>query len=200
MKKVISICLCLVLMSSLLIGCGQSEDPDTDTVYVKKNGSITEISIGDFDKDYYDQEELQQFIEDEITSYKEENEDCDVKMDSVSVEEGVAKLSMNYGDYSDYAGFNGVEFFAGTVVQAIAAGYTFDVAYNSVEAGTEAGSADQTEVTGDDKFKVVVLNEDTDVVVKGKIAYVSGDNVTVKSDNTASVAAMNEGVSYIIYK
>lgn len=200
MKKVISICLSLILMSSLLVGCGKSENPDTDTVYVKKNGSITEISIGSFDKEYYDQEELSQFIEDEITSYKDENENCDVKMDSVSVEEDVATLSMKYGDYEDYAGFNGVEFFAGTVVQAIAAGYTFDVAYNSVEAGTETGSADQTEVTNSDKFKVVVLNEDTDVVIKGKIVYVSDSNVTVKSDNTASVKQINDGVSYIIYQ
>lgn len=47
---------------------------------------------------------------------------------------------------------------------------------------------------------VVVINEDTDVVVKGTIRYVSAGSVTVKDKNTASVKTVNDGVSYIVYK
>ena len=45
-----------------------------------------------------------------------------------------------------------------------------------------------------------MVNEDTDVVVKGTILYISSGSVSVKSTDTASVKMLDEGVSYIVYK
>ena len=112
---------------------------------------------------------------------------------------------------------NGRELFAGTVVQAIAAGYKFGGDFLEVEDGKTAGNAvsdtegaagnaavadtvDGSTATSDEDCKVVVINEDTDVVVKGTIKYVSAGSVTVKDKSTAAVKPVNGGVSYIIYK
>ena len=98
-------------------------------------------------------------------------------------------------------------------MQTIAAGYSFDTDFVEVEDGalvggpfdTEqseaaAGAVSVSEVTSNEDYKVVVLNEDTDVVVKGQICYVSAGSVTVKDKKTASVTTRNEGLSYIVYK
>ncbi len=231
MKKVCSLCL-VILMISLISGCA-TKFPDTDTVYIQKNGTISEASVESFDKEYYSQDELKSFIKDQIADYEDEHDSGNVKMTSFKVEDSTAKLMMKYDGYQSYADFNGTEFFAGTVIQAIAAGYAFDVNFAEVEDGkiqgealntesitesgteamlqtteeastqatlqtTEAVSAD--EVTANDDYKVVILNEDTSVVVNGTICYVSSEGVTVKADDTAEVKELNDQISYIVYK
>lgn len=218
MKKVCSICL-TILMISLISGCA-TRFPEEDTVYIQKNGTISEASVESFDKDYYSQEELESFIKDEIDDY-EKDYDGSVKMVAFKVEEDTAKLMMKYGDYQSYSDFNGQELFTGTVVQAIAAGYQFDVNFAEVKDGevegeslntqdateslTEAvpqttSAVDAKDITSNEDYKVVILNEDTDVEVKGTIRYVSTNGVTLKDENTASVKALNGEVSYLVYE
>ncbi len=211
MKKIYSICLAMLLFM-MLSGCSTSY-PDTDTVYIQKNGSVQEATVESFEKDYYSEEELKEFITAAIEAYEEEHEDGGVEMKSFEIEEGTAKLMMKYDSCKNYEDFNGRELFAGTVVQTIAAGYSFDTDFVEVEDGalvggpfdTEqseaaAGAVSVSEVTSNEDYKVVVLNEDTDVVVKGQICYVSAGSVTVKDKKTASVTTRNEGLSYIVYK
>ena len=235
MKKVCSICL-VILMISLVSGCA-TKFPDTDTVYIQKNGEISEASVESFDKKYYSQDELESFIKDEIADYEDAHDSGSVKLTSFKMEDKTAKLMMKYDGYQNYSDFNGTELFEGTVVQAIAAGYKFDVDFAEVEdgkvkaesTGTESAteslvesatesltegatesltetatqateSVSASDVTSNDDYKVVILNKDTDVEVKGTICYVSTKGVTVKDDNTATVKELNDEVSYIVYK
>ena len=62
MKKLFSICLVCLAIAGLLTGCGKSLEADRDTVYVQKKGTVTSAAISDFDKDYYDEEELKKLI------------------------------------------------------------------------------------------------------------------------------------------
>ena len=235
MKKVCSICL-VILMISLVSGCA-TKFPDTDTVYIQKNGEISEASVESFDKKYYSQDELESFIKDEIADYEDAHDSGSVKLTSFKMEDKTAKLMMKYDGYQSYSDFSGTELFEGTVVQAIAGGYKFDVDFAEVEDGkvkaesldtesateslaesateslTEGATESLTEtatqttesvsvsdVTSNDDYKVVILNKDTDVEVKGTICYVSTKGVTVKDDNTATVKELNDEVSYIVYK
>lgn len=215
MKKICSICL-VVLVLGMISGCA-TKYPETDTVYIQKNGTVQEATVESFDKEYYKEEELKEFITAEIEEYEGTYEKGSVKLKDFLVEEGMAKLMMNYDGYQSYMDFNGRELFAGTIVQAIAAGYSFSGDFLEVKDGqTVGGSVSDTEgtegsqtvteavdgsaVTAEDDCKVVVINEDTDVVVKGTIRYVSAGSVTVKDKNTVSVKTVNDGVSYIVYK
>ncbi|MCI5494071.1 MAG: hypothetical protein MR425_08070 [Lachnospiraceae bacterium] len=217
MKKRYSMTL-LVLMLLFLSGCA-TKYPDKDTVYIQKNGKISEATVASFDKDYYNEDELKSFIEDAIASYEETDDAGKVSMKDFKVEDQTAKLMMAYEDGDTYSAFNDREFFAGTVVQAIAAGYQFDADFVEVTDGVMAKDTDSTEslteesteagsyqtvsasaFTAEDDYRVVILNEDTDVEVKGKISYVSAKGVTVTGKNTATVTTLNQGVSYIVYK
>ena len=155
---------------------------------------------------------------------------------------GVAGLLMEYDGYGSYASFNEAKLYTGTLLQAQADGYDFDVNFKtpdeSTEAGTEAAvvpeeeaatenviqgqiieentettpepasetvswiSAD--EVLSDEDRKVLILEQDTDVKVKGEILYVS-DHVKVTGKDTATVYgegsdSADTGLAYIIYK
>ncbi len=215
MKKICSICL-VVLVLGMISGCA-TKYPEVDTVYIQKNGTVQEATVESFDKSYYKEEELEDFINAHIEEYEGAYEKGSVVLKDFLVEEGTAKMMMKYDGYQNYIDFNGRELFAGTVVQAIAAGYNFSGDFLAVEDGQTVGNAvsdtegaadsaavtgavDGSTVTSDEDCKVVIINEDTDVVVKGTIRYVSAGSVTVKDKSTASVKTVNGGVSYIIYK
>ncbi len=206
MKRIICISLVCVMMTGLFSACGKSLEADRDTVYVQKRGAVVSAAIADFDKDYYDEEELKSFVEQRVEEYQKEQGKDSVKIDKFSVEEGVAKLYMKYDDYEVYQDFNEVKLFAGTVPQALAAGYDFDTEFTKVEDGKAAGSIENTEVVDTD-YKVVILSEKVDVKVDGVIQYMSSEYTSVKEKDTVSIQVPEEAgdgeelsLVYIVYK
>ena len=206
MKRIICISLVCVMMTGLFSACGKSLEADRDTVYVQKRGAVVSAAIADFDKDYYDEEELKSFVEQRVEEYQKEQGKDSVKIDKFSVEEGVAKLYMKYDDYEVYQDFNEVKLFAGTVPQALAAGYDFDTEFTKVEDGKAAGSIENTEVVDTD-YKVVILSEKVEVKVDGVIQYMSSEYTSVKEKDTVSIQVPEEAgdgeelsLVYIVYK
>lgn len=133
MKKICCISF-MVLVLGMISGCA-TKYPETDTVYIQKNGTVQEATVESFDKEYYEEEELKDFITAEIEKYESEYEKGSVKLKDFLVEEGVAKLMMKYDGYQSYMDFNGRELFTGTIVQAIAAGYSFGGDFLEVKTG-----------------------------------------------------------------
>ena len=167
MKKIISISLVCLLMAGLFSACGKSLEADRDTVYVQKKGTVIGAAIADFDKDYYDQEELKAFAEEKVEAYQKEHGKDSVKIDEFSVEEKVAKLYMKYASCEDYQAFNEVTLFSGTIPQALAAGYDFNTGFTEIKDGKSAGTVDNKTIVDTD-YKVVILSEKVDVKV---VAY-----------------------------
>ena len=110
MKKIFSIGLVCLALAGLLTGCGKSLEADRDTVYVQKKGTVVSAAIADFDKDYYDEEELKKYIDERVEDYQGEHGKKSVSVEEFSVEEGVAKLLIKYAGCEDYEDFNGVTF------------------------------------------------------------------------------------------
>ena len=206
MRRIISISLVCLLMAGLFSACGKSLEADRDTVYIQKKGSIIGAAIADFDKDYYDEEELKAFAEERVQEYQEEHGKNSVTIDKFSVEEGTAKLYMKYAGYEDYQEFNEVTLFSGTVPQALAAGFTFDTDFTKIKDGKAAGSVENTEVVDTD-YKVVVLSEKVEVKVDGSVQYMSSDYTSLKGKDTVTVKVPEEAgdgeelsLVYIVYK
>lgn len=200
MKKLLSTGMILVMVCMVLSGCGAAKDADTNTLFVEKDNSIIEVSVGAFDKDYYDEDEFKDYVKDEVAAYKDGGGSGTVKFKKLSVEEETAKLNMKYSDYKAYTEFVGDELFAGTVVEALAEGYEFDVDFNIVKDAKIKDSVSASDVTENSDYKAVVVKKATDVSVHGTICYVS-DGVKVKDESTAAVEESAEaGFSYIIYK
>ena len=192
MKKVISVSLICLLMTGLLSACGNSLTADRDTVYVQKKGKVICAAISEFDKEYYDAEELRKYIEERVQAYQEEHGKKSVGIEEFTVEDKVAKLYMKYEDCESYQDFNEVTLFSGTVPQALAAGFNFNTEFTEIK---------------DSDCKVVILSEKIDVKVDGTVQYISSDYTTIKSKDTVAIEVPQEAkdgsemtLVYIVYK
>lgn len=206
MKKIFSIVLACLMFAGLLTGCGKSLDADRDTVYVQKKGTVVSAAIADFDKDYYDEEELKTYIDERVEDYQGEHGKDSVSIDEFSVEEGVAKLMIKYKSCEEYQNFNEVTLFSGTVPQALAEGYDFDTEFTEIKDGKAAGTIGKDEITDTDA-KVIILSEKVDVKVDGTIQYVSSQYTTMKAKDTVSIQLPEEvadgeelSLVYVIYQ
>ena len=187
MKRVGGVGLSAVLSILTLAGCGQSDlKADTDTVYVEKNGSVLSMDVEAFDQEYYDEAELKEFVDSEVSDYNGQPGEKSVEVKDLSVEDKTAKLKLAYRTVDDYTAFTGVELYQGKVVQAMAAGYDFDVDFAAVDEDGVHGVLG-SEITDQGDLKVVIIKANTNVQVDGKILYVSCDNVTLTGKNTVSI-------------
>lgn len=179
---VIVIIICVFALGS----CGTDyADAETNTVYVLKNGKIVSTDIEDFDEDTYSEDELEDYMEDVIDTYNNENGKKAVKQKSFKVKKDIATLVMEYASADVYKDFNGTEIFVGTIAEAVEAGYDFDVVFANVS-GSSVKEASADDFMNDDSYKVVIIKANTTVSVDGNICYVSTEN-TSEVDKTSVV-------------
>lgn len=202
MKKFTCICLCILLGVSMIAGCGTSVSSEQNLVYVDKKGGVVSVDVESLDAGYYSEEELKDFINEEIESYAQDHGKGNVSLDELKVEDGKAKLTMKYKTTQDYTEFNGIELYQGKIVKALAAGYDFKTDFSKVEEGKVTGSATTKEIYATKDLKVVIIKANTDVQVAGDICYVSNENVKLTGNNSVSIrtaygngAAENETVN-----
>lgn len=174
------------MIAGLLTACGNSLDADCNTVYVEKKGTVIGASIEKMDKDYYSEDELEKFIDEKVETYQKNHEKSSVKVSDFSVKDGVAELFVKYAGYEEYQDFNNVTLFAGTVPQALAAGYDFNTKFTEIKDGKASGEVESSKITESD-YKVVVLSEKIDVKVDGTIKYISSDYTSLKAKDTVSI-------------
>lgn len=103
------------------------------------------------------------------------------------MEDGTAKLRMDYETVDDYTAFNGVELYEGKIVQALAAGYDFDTDFAGVDKDGSVTGVTRGDILAQEDLKVVIIKANTDVKIDGKILYVSCDNVTVTGKDSVSI-------------
>lgn len=195
MRKIVQIGLLGAAALMLLTGCGAEFSADKDTVYVGKKGTVKGANVAAFDKEYYDETELSDFITDTVDTYVAKSGEGTVEIAEFAVEEGVAHVYLNYAGAEDYADFNGVEFFAGTVLDAKAGGYEIADNFTAVTDDETTWDAEGN--------KIVIIGQQTEVRVDGTILFVS-PNASATGKNTADVTydILDEAAepAYIVYK
>lgn len=189
-KKMRHAVLAIILCLGMLAGCGSGISADENTVFVKKDGSVVSVDVENFDANTYDEQGLKEYVEQTISEYNEENGKNLVKLKNLSVKDGQAKLTLQYASAADYRKLSGIDFFAGTLAEALAAGYTFDADFASVKDGVPF-ACDTGEFINDSSYKVVIIKGNTNVQVKGKIAYVSTANTKLLDGSTVSIREGN---------
>lgn len=222
MRKIVSLCLAAVFCGGLLAGCGKLE-VTRDTIYIQKNGKVTAVSMDELDKDYYSEQELEEYVDQEAAAYTSENGNKSLKVDSFEVQDSAVTLQLTYASSEDYVSFNGTVLFSGTVEEALNAGYDFDMEFYSAGYGSESaeseeeqlsdeaaeeemtdGSVDGEEITAHSDYKVVITNEALNVKVDGDILYVSGEDFSMEDESTVSIPDPGDsqvaGLTYIVYQ
>lgn len=173
----------------LLSGCGGIEDVEESTVTVdKKNGAVTAALVEEFSSEQYDAGELETSVKELVESYNKEAGEDRVVLKKVEVEEETAKVMLEFSDDQDYRGFNQVDFFAGTVKQAKEEGYAFAGEFTDSK-GKDAASGVIPENCLENQ--VIIIREPLQVLVPGKILYVS-KNMEITGSDTARLQADSE--------
>lgn len=196
MKK-IRLLLAVGVLAGLLGACGMlGTAVDTTTVSFDKNGKVTETIVEDFSQPYYDVEELKSDISAEIASYNSSVGDEAITLGEVELsDEKQIRVEIEFKSYADYKAFNEKELFWGTVADAYGAGYEFTSMRDVNLEGVVLSAADVLE-KGD--MHMVILDEAQQVIVPGKICYIS-DGVSVIEEKRA--VNLNEGQNaFIIYE
>ena len=151
----------------LLSGCSNYEKTyDKNTLGVKKNDSIVEIAVENFEEASVKEEDITAYVEEQIAAYNDKTGKKSVKQKSINTEDlSKVKLVLTYKDLDSYNDFNLLD-------------YKLDDYSNIKETelkGTYT-SAENKEVKfkdleNVDKAKVLIVSQATDVVVSGDILY-----------------------------
>lgn len=186
MKKFTSLVLVVVLCIGMFAGCGKNYSVNESTVFILKNSKIVSTDVEEF-SDTYDQAALESYINDAINEYTQENGKDSVKLNKLTVEDGKAVLTIEYASAKDYMNFNGVELFEGSVVDALAAGYTFDVDFAAVS-DMNATACSKNDIIDSSDLKVVIFKGTGNINVDGKIVYASVVNTKLADESTIAIA------------
>ncbi len=175
-----------VLSMSLLCGCSRF-DPDQTAMSVKKNGAILSYIKETFDKDYYNQGELESTIDKAIQDYNSALGTENIKKKKFQVKDQMAELQIEYATGEDYSEFNDVTIYTGDVLGAYHSGYDFNETFQSVKKGVVTSqNVSKNEILNSYNYGILILDEALDVQVPGNIVYASS-NVQVTGKNTATV-------------
>lgn len=206
MKKRMAALGCCIGMSMLLGACGAKLDVQENTIALQRNGKILEAAVETFDQSYYDQEELNTYVQNAVDDYTVEHGKKSVSVTDSKVEEKKAYLTLQYENAETFSDFTGIECFNGSIVEAQSAGYDFDLDFYPVT----DGKADTKTVKGstlldDDDLKVLIVKENSDLIVPGKIAYVSTEGTEVASEKQVNVTQKEQDTDeavlvYVLYK
>lgn len=197
---------CCIGMSMLLGACGAKLDVQENTIALQRNGKILEAAVESFDQSYYDQEELNTYVQNAVDDYTAEHGKKSVSVTDSKVEEKKAYLTLQYENAETFSDFTDIECFNGSIVEAQSAGYDFDLDFYPVT----DGKADTKTVKGstlldDDDLKVLIVKENSDLIVPGKIAYVSTEGTKVASEKQVNVTQKEQDTDeavlvYVLYK
>lgn len=188
----------LLCAGCMLTACG-GFSTEISGISISKKGAVTEKAIENFDKDYYNKEELEQKIAAEIESYNSAAGKNAVKKKSFRVKDGVATLNMTYETAKDYADFNGVDLYVGDIQGAVQAGYAFEGKFAEVSGGkvSEGNLLWGSQIMTGKNYNTIAVREALLIEVPGTIKYVS-ENVKVKDKSTAVIE--EDATAYILYE
>ena len=206
MKKKAAILILGTCAAAMLAGCDEKLDVNKNTIALQRGGKVLEAAVEDFSQDYYDAEELESYIQKTVDDYTADHGKNSVSVTESRVEDKKAYLTLKYEDVETFSDFTGIECFSGSIVQAQTEGYAFDTDFYAVEDGAvskETVSAD--EVLKEDDLKVFIVKENSDIVVPGKVVYVSAQGTGVSAKDTVTVEPKENDTDesilvYVLYK
>ena len=173
-----------VLAAALLLsGCSFLPGSTKTLVTIDEKGMLSEDIVEDVKDSSFTAEELQDYILKDIDTYCRGKEEPPVELTECRVENGSVHIHMEYASCQDYAAFNQVVCFVGTLQEAEDAGYEVDrIWYGS------NGREGDPEVIRERfrEWKVFIVSEPIAVKVPDKILYASG-NVDITGRMTAAV-------------
>lgn len=198
MKKVTFVLLGILFLV-VMTGCGKNkvtitaEDVTTNTIVIKEDNTVQSSIVEDFDKEYYSQEELETFIQEEVTDYNEKNGEDQIKMHSIHVADKKASVVFNYNDIDDYSVFNGISAKLLTTSQALQEDSILSIAeFVEVKSGDTVSR--ETALNKEDAT-VLVIQEPLEIKIEGTILYYSN----AQKEDKGVLQASGENITVVVF-
>ena len=184
--KIISLT-AVVMCTLTLSGCGLQDtieemlggkawEPGETNLVVREDGTLTETVIDSLDQNYYNSGELEHMINSTVSEYNQNNGADAVIVDSLSLENNQVVLTMTYKSAADYADYNNVRFYNGSMLGAEMEGYLFYNQFRKVSEGVAEGeSITNEEPLKHKEYQVLVTDSSHLVQVPGDVVYVSAN-------------------------
>ena len=174
------------LIMCILTGCSEIEQmmphpgddwvPEETALVVNRDGTITETIFDSLEEAYYDSAELQKMVNDTTAEYQASHSETALTVDEMTVENGAVFLQMTYQGWEDYASYNQVPFYNGSMLGAQVEGFLFYNEFRRVEEGiSSADTITNEEPLSHKECQVLVTDASHMVKVPGKIRYISAN-------------------------
>lgn len=198
MKRVL-ICLISIISILLLAGCTKKEifittdDITSDTILVKRDGSLFVAIVEDFDKSYYNLDELNEFVSKEVNAYNNKVGSQEVTIEELGLKNGKAVMILEYTKMAHYSAFNNMP----------AAYFSTDTENVALELPSQYvdtrknAVVDKSTAMKNTKNQVLVLYEPYEIIVEGDIRFYS-DNATFIEES--KVKSNSEDMTVVIYR
>ncbi len=185
----------------LLGGCSQEDQSawspqEPDAISVSSDGSVKEIVQESLEEAYYDADELNDMIISSVEAYNQEHGEDAVVVERYEAEDREVTLELLYASGADFAAFNNVEYFQGSIISAQLEGYLFDVSFYRVKDGEPGETAvDSSTVFQDMSAEVLIVQAPLEVHIDGKVKFIS-TNAGMISESTVRADGQTGELSY----
>lgn len=197
----------VIMAAFLLTGCSMLDQivgadawkdwaPDSTSLQVYGDGAVTETIYDQLDQSWYTGDELQDMIARSMNEYNAANGDGALNVTEYSDEGGAVKVKLVYRTGADYARYNNVVFFSGSMLDAQIEGYLFSGSFSSVEGSDiKEEGLDASVPLSHKEYQVVISDGDHVIQVPGEVRYVSSGASVVNSHVVQPGQAPGEAVT-----
>ena len=113
-------CVCVLAVALLTAGCGSSSfEPSVTSIYIKKDGTLTQAIVESFEKAYYSEDEFSSMVESEIAAFNKNHGEELISMESLEVRDDTMYLLLDYTNADAYAQYNDTFCYVGTIGSAL---------------------------------------------------------------------------------
>ena len=220
MSKISKLAACAAFILTVLLmltACEKKEEepwiPESTAIQVSEDGVITETIIDRLRESYYDSEELKTMVYATVRDYTQEHGADSITVTEYTAEGSAIRIVLTYAGWEDYAAYNNVRFFNGSMLKAQMAGFLFETSFQIV---AKDGSVSQQRISSDGpvshkEYQVLVTDRSHAVEVPGNIVYVSAPASvenrriafpleTEEVLDEADVSSEEAGLFYVLYE
>ena len=186
---------CVTVLCLAATACGK--EADVTSIAINKDGKVKSVMCAEFTEPNYNVDELSDMATTEISAYNSDYLSTKITMDSLKYkeEDNSVKMIMTYNNAYDYASFNHVILFYGTVSDAISKGYTLTADMKNADG--EKVADDWTEQFGDKH--IVICEEKTRIRTPYAIDYAT-DGITYIGKKEADLSGSDKVVQLLLSK
>ena len=196
MNKFMAIFLVCFLVFTVT-GCSQNKEL-VSSLLIHNDGRVDERITGVLDKDYYNEVNLQEWINLEIEEYNADNADSLITFDSLQITDGIVWLSIKYPTVDAYTRFNKEVLFFGTFEEARGAGFSFKGTFTNKESESIVfAEKDLEQFAGK---KVLIVEEPIRVIVPATVSFWSEDVTLVGNKKFDMNTIENDDYAILIFE